>query len=151
MEITEVKIGERNFRYGRLDTMTTMHCARRMGPILVGALPALMAWLDTSEGTSEDRKTEIVWLLLQAIPSALGAFARMTDEDAEYVINKCLSVSQIQQGQTWAPVRKANITMFADLTLQETMQLAFVVMRESLGIGFFLTDLPKASAAGPAA
>jgi hypothetical protein len=145
-EFSEATIGERTYRFARLDTFSQLHVLRRLGPAFVGAIPALMAFLDTSAATPEDRKAEVLEELLRGIPSMVAALSEMSDESVEYVVNKCFTAVYVQQGQTWAPLRKGTTTMFADLDLAVTGQIVFQVLKESLG-GFFPTELPKGFAA----
>jgi hypothetical protein len=158
MEINEQTIGGRAYRFARLDTFSQIHVLRRLGPAFVGAIPAIMAFLDAPEAaagadlseTAKAKKAEVLGELIRGVPSIVSAFSAMDDDSVEYVVNKCFTVTHVQQGQGWSPLRKNGVTMFQDLDLSTTGQIVFQVLKESLG-GFFPTELPKAFvAAAPA-
>lgn len=74
------------------------------------------------------------------------AFARLSDRDAEYVVNSCLEVIQRKQEANWANVGTLGRPMFSDMVLLDFYELAAACINGSLS-GFFPGLLSKITAA----
>lgn len=125
--VTEVEVGGHTYRLGKLDAMTQFHVSRRIMPLITSL---------REDGASD---------LITRVASALG---RLSDEDSEYVIAKCLADCQRQRnGDTgWAPVFRVGQLMFDDIGMTGMMRLVWATLEGNLSD--FFTALPLGSAAG---
>ncbi len=130
--MTEVTVDGHTYRVGKLDAKTQFHVARRLGPAVLAVGAPLLGMLGA------ERKAETSDLLALAGPVA-QAMALMSDADANYVIDRCMSVVARQQEDRWAPVATATgVFMFQDMEWVTLVRLTVEVLRENLG-NFFQT------------
>ncbi|MBB3808752.1 phage tail assembly chaperone [Pseudochelatococcus contaminans] len=127
------------YRYGRIDARRQAHIVRRLAPMMVSVTSASEA------GSLSD---------LASIEPLTKAVAAMTDEDFDYVVDICLSVTSRQQdgGLGWAPVWSANARrmMFDDIDLLALLGIVSQVIQGNLG-GFFRAGQSGLNAERPAA
>lgn len=141
---TEFQIGPHTYRAGKLDAITQFHVMRRLGTVAssfgsaleavnkAGGFQALMA------GKGPEPLT-----LVEPILSAIG---HMSDDDSNYVINKCLAVvsRRLEGDKGWARVLIGNgQLMYQDLDMAALMQIVWKVLESSLSS--FLAVLPLPS------
>ena len=132
-----VKQGEHNYQIGKMSPRAQFHVARRLAPVLANLAP-IMFVLRKNAAAGEELPLDL--FAATAMPLAQG-IAQMPDTEADYILNTCLSVvSREQAGGQFAPVLAAdNMTfMFADLAMQDLLQLSVAVVQENLGNFFDL-------------
>jgi hypothetical protein len=145
---TEFELDGNAYRMGRLTAKQQFHVSRRIAPLLPPLLPV---FLQIARDAGGDKLTlaAAVAPLLQPLASALSD---LKDEDAERVMDTCLSVVQRRaDGGNYTAVwnQAAGMAMFADMEdLAKLLPLVVRVIVDSLGpfISGFLTALPP----GPA-
>lgn len=158
MIIATVPIGDEEFQIAGIDAIKQFHIVRRLGPGIITLVPLLelipqFVGLLTEETPSLDEEARALMYkklreaLREALPSVADAFAHLSDEDANYVINNCLDYTWRKQEKGWAKVRANGQIMFADLTMPTIMRLVFEVVKANLS-DVFPTGQPQASAAG---
>lgn len=131
---TEVDMGGHRYRIGRLSPMVQLHILRRMG----APLASMMGTLLGSKATPGD--------LMVPVMEAMG---KLSDPDAEYIVNSALSVvHRRQEGiEGWAPVlAPGGGVMFADINMLTMMSLTFRVIEVQLDDFFPGSDRPASSA-----
>lgn len=102
----------------RLDAFSQLHVARKLSP----AMPILEGMVD--KRNADKNKDLLTVLMLRQLP----------DEDAEYVVRRCLSVVSRHSGKTLAPVQSpSGQLMFDDMSLAEMLELTVAVVEENLG------------------
>ncbi len=135
--MSDVTIGNGTYRIGKLSCRSQFHLTRRLAPFIQAMGTNLAAF---------DRIQNGDFAALQPLAEVL---AKMSDADADYVINLCLSVCERQHGPTWAKVTAPNgAIMFADIEMPQMIRLAIEAIRENLK-GFFPGG-GQASEAAPA-
>lgn len=118
----EVKVGEHDYRVGKLSPKRQFHIARRLAPAM---------WALGVAGATETPEGQNPMSRFKPVAEII---AKMTDEESEYVINTCLSVVARKQGTAWAQVTTSDGQMiFEDIDLQAMMQLTRMVIEENLG------------------
>lgn len=130
----EETIGGNKYRSKKMDPFKQFHVIRRMGPLF----PNVSGFLKEAEKPDADR-------LLQAgyIAAALG---RLSDPDANFIMNSCLATCERLQGTVWAAVADNNGgMMFTDIELPEMLELVWRVLKDNFG-AFIPGLLAKASA-----
>lgn len=144
----ERTISGQKYRIGDLTPKEQFHVARRIAPIISDIAGAAVAALRAPGALDPDKMTEeAIGALLVSFAGGLG---KMKNDEADYVIDTCLSACTRDQGNgQWAPVAgRQGGMMFADIKLPEMVQLVVAVVQENLG-GFFPEAAPdKAPAAG---
>lgn len=120
----ELQIEGITYQIGSLDAFSQLHVVRKLGP----ALPIVEGLV--SERNAGKDVTLLVVLIL----------SKLTDEETEYVINKCMSVVSRKQDQGWARVHVNGALMFSDTTMQAIIQLTAQCIVTNLG-DFFRTAL----------
>lgn len=144
--MVEIELNGQAYRIGTLNAMTQFHVSRRLAPMIPSVLPLLAsvrdgAYTRAMEGDAAD-------LAKSAEPLA-QALSQMSDDNANFIIKTCLSVVRRKQDDGWRPVQnQEGALMFDDIDLVTMMQLAFRVIRESLG-GFMQGLAISATTASP--
>lgn len=138
----EFEVGGHKYTAGKLDAFKQFHVARRLAgviPALGEAIPALKIALLDAQGKDQD---EAAIGFLGALGPLTEVIASMKDEDADYVLNECLSACkrEVKDG-TWAPVRSNGVLMYEDIELAEMLQIAWEVLQENLAS--FMGALPS--------
>lgn len=122
----DISIDGRTFRIkSALDTFTQLHLARKLGP----ALPLVQGLVDPANA---DKDKSLLTVLM---------LSHISDEDSAYVMNKCLSVVMVAQGEKFVKLQAADGSlMFDDISLAVLLEITVTVIGENLG-GFFRTAL----------
>lgn len=143
----EVEFKGIQYRIGMLDCFKQFHIARRLAP-LIAELAKASEGLPQGEGEEGAAK----WFGMIAGPMT-EAFASLSDETADYIIQTCLGVVQRDVGKgNWAPImtRQKLGLMYNDIDMTIMIGLTIAVVQENLA-GFFsssLADSPEAKSAG---
>jgi hypothetical protein len=140
--VADFTIGEHRYRSGRLDLFRQVHVVRRLAPVM-GPL-VRFAELTTVEPSADPNET--LERQMEIVVPFFEAFAKMPDEDVNYVLSTCLAVvSRLQGGngqgpQLWTDVwnTAARRLMFDDIDLPVAMQICWNVIQDNLA-GFSLT------------
>lgn len=111
----DVTIGSRTFRSTKMDPFKQIHVIRRMGSLFPSVAGAV--------------RVPDKMLAAGYIGAALG---RLSDDDANFILNSCLATCQLKQGTMWASVVDANGTlMFQDMQLPEILELVWKVLEDN--------------------
>lgn len=128
----ETTIKGKTYRAGRMDARRQFHVVRRLAPLLSGLTDLAALKSDP----------------MAALGPLAETIATMKDEDADYVLDACLEVTERQQAAGgWAKVMRHGSLMFEDLDMADMLRLAGAALVENLG-GFF-DGLPRRSAPPP--
>lgn len=125
----ELNIEETDYQIGPMDAFSQLHVARKLSP----AMPILEPLL-ADRNAGKDVTLLVVILM-----------SRLSDEETEYVIDKCLSVVSRKQDKGWAKVRVNGVLMFSDTSMHALVQLTAAAIAENLG-DFFRTALANLEA-----
>lgn len=144
--MAEFVVGSHTYRSGKLDGMTQFHVLRRLTPVVAALVEArqslVQAKVAPADGSDEggeapkpEASTDTLAAIAIPIAKAVGA---MSDEDSEYVLNKCFAVVSRRQGTeaqpTWSLLyRKGAGLMFNDLSALEMLAIAQQVIQENIG------------------
>ena len=142
-----ITIGEHDYTIGRLNALDQFHVSRKIAPIVPTLMPIIseVAKGDLSktiESIELGDNNELGSLepLAQALEPFMEAFAKMPEDDVNYIIHKCLSV--VKRGSSI--VCRGQSIMFDDLDMGQILPLVVAVIRVSLG-NFIQGLLMKAS------
>lgn len=142
-----ITVGQHSYVIGKLDVFSQAHVSRRIAPVIPTIAPLLtevakggiQEMVDKLEQASKDENggavladVDLSGLANAALPFA-DALAGMSDENADYVLKKCLSVVKRDTGGSLANVCTNGSLMFDDLELGEILPLVIAVLRTSLG------------------
>jgi hypothetical protein len=128
--MNQVTIGEFNYQVGKLPAMTQFHIVRRIGPVLASLGVSVLELAKSGKGLEEDS------LLLASMGTASEVLAKMSNEDAEFVIFSCLAVVKRQQNERWQQVVTGKAFQFQDLDMQAMLRLTVEVLKENLSSFF---------------
>lgn len=122
----EFTVGAHSYRAGKIDARKQFHLVRRLVPTLVGLI------------SLAEMREKGLRAILENIGAFTNALARMSDEDADYIMDTLLAAVQrkIEGDRGWASVSGSAGMMFEDISLALMMRLAFEAGRENLQ-GFF--------------
>lgn len=125
--MTEIEIEGHRYRVEKMNALTQLHVARRLGPALLVVGISL-------ETLRAGMRIHIGDLIASAGP-VMEVVSKMPEEDFNYVLFSCLRVVRRQQGEAWAPLVDAQgqRLMFADLDFVALLGLAIEVLKENLG------------------
>jgi len=115
--MTEIDVGERHFRIGRLNAFDQLHVFRRVMPLL--------------RPVAEELKRNAKADMLDATMAMTGVLSEIPDERLNYVLYKCLAVTYLRQESGYAAVVVNNTLMFQDLDMPALMRLTIAVITEN--------------------
>lgn len=137
--MTEFAIKGVQYRAGKMDAMAQFHVVRRLSPVIGGLRDMITRAVS---GQEQD--------LVAAVQPLAEAIAHMSDEDSEFIIGKCMSVTQRQEskGSGWANIWSENAKqpMFADIDMGAMIFVCVHVLKANLGP--FIDDLRQTLNAG---
>ncbi len=125
--MTEIEINGQTYKHGKLDARKAFHVARRLTPILAGMAKAVQAM----ESAAPEARNAV---MLDCIAEDISM---LSDETLDYVIDACMAVVSRKQadGRYMSVMTRGNL-QFADMGMDELLQLTIAVSMESLD-GFF--------------
>ena len=142
-----ITIGEHDYTIGRLNALDQFHVSRKIAPIVPTLMPIIteVAKGDLSKAIEsielgDNNELGSLEPLAQALEPFMEAFAKMPEDDVNYVIHKCLAV--VKRGSS--VVCRGQTIMFDDLDMGQILPLVVAVIRVSLG-NFIQGLLTKAS------
>ncbi|MCU4406504.1 phage tail assembly chaperone [Acinetobacter junii] len=142
-----ITIGEHDYTIGRLNALDQFHVSRKIAPIVPTLMPIIteVAKGDLSKAIEsielgDNNELGSLEPLAQALEPFMEAFAKMPEDDVNYVIHKCLSVVK----RSSSVVCRGQTIMFDDLDMGQILPLVVAVIRVSLG-NFIQGLLTKAS------
>lgn len=131
-----ITIGEHDYTIGRLNALDQFHVSRKIAPIVPTLMPIIteVAKGDLSKAIEsielgDNNELGSLEPLAQALEPFMEAFAKMPEDDVNYVIHKCLSV--VKRGSS--VVCRGQTIMFDDLDMGQILPLVVAVIRVSLG------------------
>jgi|ERR1700758_4699879 len=120
-----VEIEGITYRIGDLTVFDQLNLARRLTP-----LSMVIQGMMTPENAEKDHTIMVILML-----------SKLSDDDSEYVVSKCLSVVMRQDGKDLAKLQTPQgQLMYQDITMKIMVNLATEVILENLG-DFFHTAL----------
>jgi hypothetical protein len=142
--MAEFTINGVEYRSGKLTAFTQFHIVRRLTPCL-GKLSALASSGVKLQFDAEGKVSDMDGDISKVLTPLGEALAVLKDEDVEYVLNACLSVTRRKRagGGAWTLLRVDGTPMFDDLSLPLMLQIAWHVIREN--IQDFFSELPQLS------
>lgn len=140
----QIELAGGTYKIGTLDAFKQFHVARRLAPALFALSEAAASvgeagnsFLNDSESSDAQddapKSNSGTVAVLVAFRPVAEAIARMSDDDANYVLKTCLSVVFRQQGTGWQRIMVKDNLLFQDITMQTMMQLAARVIQGNMG------------------
>ncbi|MEN8381367.1 phage tail assembly chaperone [Acinetobacter radioresistens] len=148
-------IGQHEYSIGRLNALDQLHVSRKIAPIIPTLMPIITEVAkgdfakviesieaDDSNSVEQNESKDLSGLqpFAEALEPFVEAFAKMPEDDVNYIVHKCLSV--VKRGG--AIVCRNNSIMFDDLDMGQILPLVIAVIRLSLS-NFIQGLLMKAS------
>ncbi|MFX7747274.1 phage tail assembly chaperone [Acinetobacter baumannii] len=136
-----MQIGNYDYEIGRLNAIDQFHVSRKIAPIIPTIMPILTELakgelqkiIEKLESAEENDVSGLAEANLESLGSALqplmDVFAKMPEDDVDYVIKKCLTV--VSRNGAKVVVRDA--IMFDDLGMEHILPLTIAVIRTNLG------------------
>ena len=123
----------RTYRVNKIDARSQFHIVRRLAPVLGQVAPAVQG----GKGG------------MDALPALADAIAKLSDDDADYVLFGLLKVvsRKQDQGLGWGPVATGTVIMYDDITMPTMLKLAWESLSHNMS-GFFAalpSDLKEAA------
>jgi hypothetical protein len=156
--MSEIEIGQTRYRVNRMNVFDQAHVARKVAPIVFSMGRGYAAALskipertpqpppEYTDGNGGNGVTEADFeqpdqqeiaeqneILFETLGPIADVLSKMSDEDVDYVLKKCLTVCQKYTGTGWAPLMRNGNLMFDDLDLATLMQLTMEVVQDNLG------------------
>jgi hypothetical protein len=151
--MSEIELQGVRYRVNKMSVFDQAHVARKVAPIIFSmgrgysnALAKLpqRAPQPASNGndsmaeefeapTDQHETAEQNEVLFETMGPIADVLAKMSDEDVNYVLKKCLGVCAKHNGTSWAPLMRGDNLMFDDLDLATLMQLTMEVVQDNLG------------------
>ena len=129
----EFEVNGVQYRATKLSAMQQLHLTRRIAPLVPPLMPLFMKVARASQADGIEKNIDAIAALAGPLADGL---AGMGDEQAEYVINTCLSVVKRHHDQNWAAVWNptAKLPMFPDLNdIYTLLPIVMQVIRDNLG------------------
>lgn len=129
--MSETEIGGIRYQVNKMNVFDQAHVARKVAPIVFGMGKGYSQVVQGAQGANgEDGENTMMFDAMVPITEIL---AKMTDDDVNYVLKKCLSVCQRHNGTNWVPLMRSGNLMFEDLELTTLIQLTMEVVQDNLG------------------
>lgn len=130
MDQKQVKIGEHDYRIGRLNPRKQLHLVRRLAPVIGGLVKEARG-----KSAADLAKAEEGEILLMMFGPIADALSQMKEADVDYVIDLCLDVVSRKEGEQWQPVVNPTTRgmQYADIDMPELVQLCGQVVAANLG------------------
>lgn len=128
--MNELTIDPFSYQIGKLPAMTQFHVVRRIGPVLAAMGVSISAALQVGKDLRADAD------MMNIMATASDVMAKMSNDDAEYVIFACLAAVKRRQGDRWMQVVTGRQFQFQDIDMQLMLRLTVEVLKENLA-GFF--------------
>ncbi|MDH2613571.1 phage tail assembly chaperone [Acinetobacter baumannii] len=134
-------IGNYDYEIGRLNAIDQFHVSRKIAPIIPTIMPILtelakgelQKTIEKLESAEDNDVSGLAEANLESLGTALqplmDSFAKMPEDDVDYVIKKCLTV--VSRNGAKVVVRDA--IMFDDLGMEHILPLTIAVIRTNLG------------------
>lgn len=132
------------YRVGRFkNAIEQLQVARKLSPVLV-KMGSLVELFERVLSDDAPAFIDLKEMMADVAPFA-EALADLPDDRFEYIVKACFGVCQRQTGAGggFSPVMAGGQQMFADITMTDTMQLVFAVIKENLSD--FSAGLPSTS------
>lgn len=128
------KVGDKNYKVGRLSTFQQYHVARKLSPVLLA-----MANVENPEEIDAEKFSKLAVVVSAGLPDQVA-------EDGLRGCLRCVEV-QVMPGGTWAPFIEPNTgaLMYDGLPFGQLWQIAWYVLKHYRIPDFFSTS-PSASA-----
>ena len=120
------EVGGHEYEIGALDVFAQFHVHRRIMPILNTMTASLGAAFKAGKDKGDD-------LMEAMLAPAMEVVSRMSDADVDFVLKTCLGAVKRNDGGRLAQVLVQGRLMYADVTMQQMVQLAIAVIRENMG------------------
>lgn len=133
--MSTLPVNGQTYMIGKLNALTQFHVSRRLAPLLAQmgvSLHSLRAGLNAD---LED--------FLPVLGPVTDMLARMSDDDANYIIFTCLSAVTRQSGERWAAITAGQSLMFDDIDMPTMLRLVVEVVKDNMGA--FMRELPDAT------
>lgn len=141
----EIDLNGNRYSIGKLSAKQQFHVSRRIAPILPTMIPIFLRIKESGVNLTDDLDG-----MAQILQPFADGIAAMRDEDADYVIDACLSAVQRKQDAGWFNVMgSTKQLMFQDIDLGVMLPLAVRVIVENLGP--FIQGLLTSQAGSPEA
>lgn len=136
-----MQIGNYDYEIGRLNAIDQFHVSRKIAPIIPTIMPILtelakgelQKTIEKLESAEDNDVSGLAEANLESLGTALqplmDSFAKMPEDDVDYVIKKCLTV--VSRNGAKVVVRDA--IMFDDLGMEHILPLTIAVIRTNLG------------------
>ena len=128
-------IGNEEFRHGTLSAAHEFHCVRRVAPVVknVGAFVTSLA-----VGENEVEGVERIAGVIEGSAPLMRAFADLSEEDSDYVIARCLGVTEVLDGEAWVPTWDSEVRAPAlpGLRMIHILRISYQVLREAIAVFF---------------
>jgi hypothetical protein len=146
--MSEIEIGGIRYRVNKMNVFDQAHVARKVAPVVFSmgrgystAIAKLPQSINGNGSTDEfddaapDQIEEAQQneVLFESLAPIADVLAKMSDEDVNYVLKKCLNVCLRHNGSNWTPLMRGDNLMFEDLDLATLMQLTMEVVQDNLG------------------
>jgi len=107
----EFEVEGRRYRTGKLAARAQFHVIRRLGPIAGPILKMVMA----------GKRPDATSINPQDILDFVEAFSAMEDEQVDYVLDHCLAVVNVSQGEGWPSIMSSDgkTLIFKDIGFHE--------------------------------
>lgn len=132
-------VGGNQYQIGRLNAIDQFHVSRRLAPVLPTIAPLLVQIHQSGliqkiddGGVEAVLDGDLAKLAEEAMPLA-DALADMSDEHANYIILKCLSVVRRKTDTGFAAMCRGGTLAYDDMEMMDMLPLVLAVVQASLG------------------
>ena len=122
----ELEVDGKLYHIGKLNALQQFHVSRRLAPVLAAVGITLQSLAQAKAGKQGD--------FTAAIGPAADVMAKMTDEEANYILFTCLSVVGRKDGDRRMMVcTRDGLMQYQDMDMPVMLRLVVAVLMENLG------------------
>jgi len=135
--MAETEIDGVRYMINKMNVFDQAHVARKVAPIWFSMGRGFAAAVaqqtgGLTNGADETDGEVSPGTMFEVMTPLSEILAKMSDEDVDYVLKKCLSVCTRWNGQSWVRMMQGNTLMFQDIDLGTLIQLTMTVVQDNL-------------------
>ena len=132
----QFEIGDKSFLPQKMPAKKQFHVARRLATVLE-TLDDIVPLLKGG-AKLDDNEENNLGVIIEFVKPFAVTLQKMSDDDADFILNQCLAACKINVNGQWANLRNGDRDMYQDITMTELIIIAVNVIR------FNLSDFTRA-------
>lgn len=128
----EVTLTDKIYRVGKLNAFSQLYVFKRLSPMLPALAVGFGGLGALAEKEKDDEDIIPLTKLADAFNPVIDTFAKLPDEDMDFILKTCLAVVHVQDGKEWHPVVSNGQIMYDTIEAADMMALVYYCVRDEI-------------------